>query len=224
MGGDEGFAGMPKKRVVVVDDHTVFAELLTMAVRAEPDFEVVGHAQSAAAGMAMVEARQPDVVIMDVHLGDGDGIAATEVLTEHHPALLVVILTAHADADMMRRAAAANACALLPKDGDLEGLLHTLRNVHRDSFEVNPKLMRQLTRGQVIPTQRTYSLTPREHEVLRLLATGLDARQIAREAGISVHTARGHVKSILSKLDAHSQLEAVATAMRHGVISVDSPA
>ncbi len=212
---------MPK-RVAVIDDHTVFAELLLMAVRGEPDFEVVGHAQSVATGMTMVDDVKPDIVIMDVRLGDGDGIAATAVLTQRHPELLVVILTAHADQDLMSRAAAAEACALLPKDGDLEGLLKTLRSVTRDSFGVDPTLMHRLVRRPVVPAQRSYALTPREHELLRLLATGLDARQIARETDISLHTARGHLKSILAKLDAHSQLEAVAKAMRHGLIDVDA--
>ena len=210
------------KKAAVIDDHRVFAELLTLAMRGEPDFEVVGHAQTASTGIAMVEKWRPDVVIMDVRLGDGDGIAVTRALTERHPDLLVVILTAHADEDLMRRAAEANARALLVKDGDLAGLLSVLRNVDRNGFTVDPRLMNRLMRPSLVPQQRTYSLTPREQEVLRLLATGLDTRTIAREGDISLHTARGHVKSILSKLEVHSQLEAVAKAMRHGLIDVEA--
>src|ERR1700712_3624543 len=110
---------MRRKRIVVVDDHKVFAELMSLAVRADPEFHVVGHAQSVATGMAMIEQEGPDIVVMDVRLGDGDGIAATGTLTARHPGLRVVVLTAHPDADIMRRAAEANACALLAKDGDL---------------------------------------------------------------------------------------------------------
>ena len=206
---------------MVVDDHTMFAELMSSAVRDEPGLEVIGQAPSAATGLAMVEDLEPDVVLMDVHLGDGDGIDATATLTEHHPALLVVILTAHADPVMMRRAATARACALLAKDGNLESLFRVLRSAERGSFVIDPELVRRLDHAPVVPRQRTV-LTPREQEVLRLLATGLDTRLLAREAGISVHTARDHVKSILAKLDAHTQLEAVAKAMRQGLIDLDA--
>ena len=209
------------RTVAVIDDHTMFAELISSAVHDEPGLEVVGHAPGAAAGLAMVEELRPDVVIMDVHLGDGDGIEATAALTALHPDLLVVVLTAHADPAMVRRAAAAQACALLPKDGNLEGLFRVLRDAVRGSLVVDPALVRRLDRGPTVPRQRTV-LTPREQEVLRLLATGLDTRLLAREAGMSVHTARDHVKNILAKLDAHTQLEAVAKAMRQGLIDLDS--
>lgn len=209
-----------KRTVVVVDDHLMFAELMSSAVCDAPGLEVVGHAPSAAEGLAMVEELRPDLVIMDVRLGDGDGIDATAALTERYPHLLVVVLTAHADQVMMRRAAAARACALLAKDGNLESLFRVLRSVDREGFIVDPELVRRLDRGPV-PAQRTI-LTPREQEVLRLLATGLDIRLLAREAGISVHTARDHVKSILGKLDAHTQLEAVAKAVRQGLIDLDA--
>ena len=145
---------MRRKRIVVVDDHKVFAELMSLAVRGEPEFHVVGHAQSVTAGMAMVEQEHPDVVLMDVRLGDGDGIAATATLTERHPELLVVVLTAHADADIMRRAAEANACALLAKDGDLAGLLEVLRHAELGGFAVDPQLMARLSRPVVVPQQR----------------------------------------------------------------------
>ena len=206
--------------VVVIDDHTVLAELLMLAVHGQPDFDVVGHAQSVASGMTMVDEVRPDMVIMDVRLGDGDGIAATAALTARHPALRVVILTAYADHVLVSRAVAADACALLPKDGDLAGMLAVLRTADRGAFSIHPRLVGLLT-ARAVPGQDSFSLTPREQEVLRLLATGLDTRLIAREAGISLHTCRGHVKNILSKLDAHSQLEAVAKAMRAGLIDID---
>jgi DNA-binding NarL/FixJ family response regulator len=206
--------------VLVVDDHKFFAELLQAAVRAEPGFEMIGHAQSVAAGLQMVEELRPDVVIMDVRLGDGDGIAATAELTERHPELRVLILTAHVDQLLLRRAAAANACALLPKDGDLASMLDALRTARRGGFTVHPRLLHRLVGRPRSPEHRKPSLTPRELDVLKLLATGLEARLIAREMGISVHTCRGHVKSLLAKLEAHSQLEAVAKAVRHGLIDV----
>ena len=203
--------------VLVVDDHRIIAELLQMAVRAEPGFEIVGHAQSLTSALETIERQEPDVIIMDVRLGDGDGIAATAELTRRYPGLRVLILTAFVDQLLMRRAAAANACALLPKDGDLTSMLEALHTATRGGFTVHPRLLHRLV-GPTDEHPEKPSLTLRESDTLRLMATGLETRLIAREMGISLHTCRGHVKSLLSKLGAHSQLEAVAKAMRYGMI------
>jgi DNA-binding NarL/FixJ family response regulator len=211
------------QNIVVVDDHKVFAELLAMALSHEPDFACVGHAQNVDEGMALVESLRPDLVIMDVQLGDGDGIAATAELTDRFPDLRVVVLTAHVDQRLLQRAAAANACALLPKDGDLPDMLSALRSARRGGFAVHPQLLRRLVGRTEVPAPRRPPLTQREQEVLQMLAAGLEARMIAQEIGISLNTCRGYVKSLLAKLGAHSQLEAVAIAMRHGLIHVHSP-
>ncbi|MGA8210809.1 MAG: response regulator transcription factor [Nocardioidaceae bacterium] len=209
-------------RVAIVDDHRVFAELLALALGAEPDLECVGHAQNVTDGLALVESVHPDIVVMDVRLGDGDGVAAAAELSSTYPELRVVILTAYVEERLLHRAAAAGACALLPKDGDLTGMLQTLRTSERGTFTVHPDLLFRLVGRQLVPDQRHPTLTPRELEVLQMLAAGLDARLIAREIGISLNTCRGYVKSLLAKLGAHSQLEAVAIAMRHGLIHVSS--
>ena len=200
------------QNIVVVDDHKVFAELLAMALSREPDLCCVGHAQSVSDGAEL-----------DVQLGDGDGIAATAELTERFPDLRVVVLTAHVDQRLLQRAAAANACALLPKDGDLPDMLAALRTARRGGFAVHPDLLRRLVGGAEVPAPRRPPLTQREQEVLQMLAAGLEARMIAQEIGISLNTCRGYVKSLLAKLGAHSQLEAVAIAMRHGLINVRTP-
>ena len=206
------------EKVLIVDDHRIIAELLEVTVSAEPGFEIVGHAQSVASALEMAEELEPDVVIMDVRLGDGDGIAATAELTERHPYLRVLILTAFVDQQLLQRAAEANACALLPKDAELTSMLDALRTAERGSFTVHPRLLHRLVRPPDADASPKSSLTPRESAVLRLMATGLETRLIARELDMSVHTCRGHIKSILAKLEAHSQLEAVAKAIRDGLI------
>lgn len=208
--------------IVIVDDHTVFAQLLGLVLDREPDLTCVGHAQSVSEGAALVDAVRPDIVIMDIHLGDGDGIAATAELTARLPNLRVVILTAFVEQELLTRAAAANACALLPKDGDLAGILHALRTATRGDFAVHPALLRRLVGAVAVSQPRLPELNRREQQVLQMLGAGLDARVIARELGITLNTCRGYVKSLLAKLGAHSQLEAVAIAMRHGLISVQS--
>ena len=209
----------PSTRVMVVDDHVVFAELFGLALSGEDGFEFVGRADGVSAGIRMVESLSPDIVVMDVRLGDGDGIAATTQLTRDHPGLRVIVLTAFVDADLMRRAADAGACALLPKDGELSEMMHALRTARDGGFVVHPRLLKTLVSGEGRP-QPLPPLTQREQDVLQMLAAGLEANAIARELGISLNTCRGYVKNLLTKLGAHSQLEAVVVAMRNGLIRV----
>jgi DNA-binding NarL/FixJ family response regulator len=209
-------------RVVVVDDHATFTELLALALRHEEGMDCVGTATGAAMGLAMVEHLRPDVVVMDVELGDGDGIEATTELVRRHPDLRVVVLTARVDMALMQRAADAGACCLLPKNGSLIETLRALRTAQPGELVVPPGLLMQLmsrpadTVGRTEPAPVT--LTARERETLTALSQGLDVRRIAALQGISTHTCRGHVRRLLAKLDVHSQLEAVAVAQKHGLL------
>jgi DNA-binding NarL/FixJ family response regulator len=207
------------KTVLVVDDHQTFADLLEIAFEGEPDLACVGSAHSVAAGLSMVEQLRPDLVVMDVQLGDGDGVQATTTITARWPDVRVVVLTAHADASLMRRAADAGACCLLPKDGSLPELLTALRTARRGGFVVHPTLLKTLVSDRPTPREYIPPLSRRETDVVQMLAVGMDVRAIAEELGISLNTCRGYVKSLLSKLNAHSQLEAVAAANRHGLLS-----
>jgi DNA-binding NarL/FixJ family response regulator len=206
--------------VLVVDDHRTFSDLLELALAGEQGLECVGTAHNAAEALALAEQLRPDVVVMDARLGDDDGIATAAELTARFPEQRVVVLTAHADSVMMQRAADAGACCLLPKDGSLPDMLQALRTARRGGLVVHPALLRVLVTAQPAPAVNLPPLTPREQEVLLLLAEGVDARTIARRLGISVNTCRGYVKSIFLKLDAHSQLEAVAIARKHGLVDV----
>ena len=209
--------------VVVIDDHCTFAELLALALKGEPDLHCAGTAETLKEGLAMVDRLRPDVVVMDVNLGDGDGIAATAQLVQQYPNIRVVVLTAHADRSAMHRASDAGACALLPKDGSLSDMLAVLRTAHQGGFVVHPRLLKRIV-SPARPVSTTYlpPLTRREQQVLQLLADGLDARATAHQLGITLHTCRGYIKNLLIKLDAHSQLEAVAIATRSGLVRVKS--
>jgi DNA-binding NarL/FixJ family response regulator len=206
--------------VLVVDDHTTFSDLLAMALDHEPDLTCVGTAGSVTRGLAMVDELRPDVVLMDVRLGDGDGVTATAELTRRYPELRVVVLTAHIDSALMQRAADAGACCLLPKDGSLPDMLAALRNSRQGGLMVHPALLRTLMASTPPASIYLPPLTRRERDVLTMLADGSDARAIAKSLGISVNTCRGYVKNLLLKLDAHSQLEAVVIATNRGLISV----
>lgn len=214
----DGAPTAPATRVVVVDDHTTFSDLLSLALDGQADLTCVGTADTRDSAMALVRRERPDVVVMDAQLGADDGVSATAELTAQDDALRVLILTAHANRDLMRRAVAAQACAVLPKNGALPDLLRTLRSARRGGFVVDQKLFRTLVEQ---PDEKPLPpLSPREMAVLRLLATGKDVTTIASQLGLTVHTCRGYVKSLLAKLDAHSQLEAAAIAIRRGIVDV----
>lgn len=208
-----------RTRVLVVDDHRTFAELLSRALDAEPDLECVGHAQNAMQAVEAVARLAPDIVLMDLRLPDQDGIATAAELTARDPDIKVLILTAHASPAELTRAGAAGASGFLAKDGSLDDVLDALRTAHRGSL-VLPATVLAAFSAPFVPRQAgpASGLSPRELEVLRLLGRGLDPRAIAKELGVSLHTCRGYVKSILAKLDVHSQLEAVVAASKSGLI------
>lgn len=209
-------------RVLVVDDHRTFAELLSRALDAEPDLTCVGHALTSAEAVVAVRELSPDVVLMDLQLPDRDGIETTRLLTAEDDDVKVLILTAHAGPAEMARAAAAGAAGFLAKDGSLGDVLDALRLARRGSLVLPPSVMAGFAAREGTIERRTSDagLTPRELQVLRLLGQGHDPRTIAKELGVSLHTCRGYVKSILAKLDVHSQLEAVVVATRTGLITV----
>jgi DNA-binding NarL/FixJ family response regulator len=206
-------------RVLVIDDHTTFAELLTGALDREPDLCSVGFASSASSGLERFLALRPDVVVMDHHLPDGTGLEAAARILAEAPQTRIVMLTGDPTPEGLERAAVLGVCAFLPKDGSLATMLDVVRQARTGGMTVHPTLIAQFgarrrsPAGPVVP-----SFTPRERDVLRLMAQGIDVRASARVLGISTHTCRGYVKSLLAKLGAHSQLEAVAAAARLGVV------
>ena len=203
-----------KLRVVVVDDHTTFAELLSDALDREPDLVNVGNAGGVAEAVALCQRQRPDVVIMDYHLPDGDGLGAADQILSAAPGPRIILLTGNPSPDVLARAAGSGLCGFLPKDGSLATLLQTIRHARSGSMVVYPSVLSQASHQRRSGAPDAPALTDREHQVLALMAAGYDVRTNSRKLGISQHTCRGYVKSILAKLGAHSQLEAVATAQR----------
>ncbi|MEV7647494.1 response regulator transcription factor [Arthrobacter sp. NPDC089319] len=201
-------------RVAVVDDHTTFAELLSDALGREPDLVNVGNAGGVNDAVALCLRSRPDVVIMDYHLPDGDGLEAAEQILADAPDTRIILLTGNPSPDVLARAAGSGLCGFLPKDGSLSTLLETIRHAKSGSMVVYPAILSQKRRAHAAKPPGSPALTERERQVLALMAAGHDVRTNARTLGISQHTCRGYVKSILAKLGAHSQLEAVATAQR----------
>lgn len=212
----------PPTRILIIDDHRTFGELLSMALGTQPDLECVGVARNAQEGEAMALQLQPDTAVIDVEMPGMDGLELTRRLVAQLPELRVVVATAHNDPVFVARAADAGACAFVPKDGALDDMLNAVRNARRGSMNVPADLLLALHSRPQVPAPRNddSGLTPRERDVLEMLAAGLSVQQTARKLHISIHTCRGYVKSLLAKLDAHSQLEAVVIASRRGILEM----
>lgn len=213
--------------VLIVDDHQSFGDLLTIALSGEPDFRVCGVARDADEAVVMSERLSPDLILMDIQLSPAEpssGLAATRRIRHSLPDVVIVVATAHRDPQWISRAAAAGADGFVPKSGSLEQMLSVLRQARRGAVFLAPSVLppskaRAVARagdGDSVPR-----MTSREVEVLRLIATGLSPAQAAHVLQISVHTCRGYLKSIHSKLGVSSQLQAVVRARDLGVL--DTP-
>lgn len=222
--GTKRTAPAPEKtRVMVVDDHRAVAEALGTTIDVQDDLTCVGIASSIAEATDLLASAAPDVVLMDVELPDTDGIAGTARVKEMRPEIRVLVFTAHTDVDVMTRAAEAGACGFLPKESPITEILHAIRTAREGGMLIAGAtlagVLARVHRERLRPDPADrYSITKRELEVLGLMGEGLDPRTIAKRLQISLHTARGYVKNILSKLGAHSQLEAVVKATREGLI------
>ena len=222
----DGEAVAPVTRVLIVDDHRAFSEALAAAIDRHPDLASVGTPTTIAECFTAVEQTAPDVVLLDIYLPDGDGIEAIPGIRERHEAARIVVMTGYTDVDVMARAASAGASGFLPKESPIGVVLAAIRAVRDGQMLVDGSTLAAILGrvGRVAPGARvggngSSHLTTREHDVLDLMGQGLDPHAIAGRLGISLHTCRGYQKSILAKLDAHSQLEAVVVAARQGLIA-----
>ncbi len=209
--------------VLVVDDHRTIAELLGAMIRSQPDLDCVANVYSADEAEEFVKNADcaPDVAIVDVDMPGRDGLALATALIELNPKIRVVIMTSHATPEIFARATAAGAAAFIPKESALDDILDAVRFSRRGSMWAPTELLQTLgqTQSAASSSVSDSGLTKRELEVLTLLAEGFSVQQISRRLGLSVHTTRGYVKTLLVKLEAHSQLEAVLVAARRGLIA-----
>jgi len=211
-------AALAVTRVLIVDDHSTFAELLSFALSCEADFDCIGTADSGSQAVETARRERPDMVVMDIQLGRESGLEAARQIRAIDPNIVVVVVSAHRDPTWVVRATQAGASAFAPKAGSLSEMLSVLRGARNGTMLVAPSLFTKVNEPAPASTQPVAKLTERERDVLTLMGQGLSASPIARMLNISVHTCRGYVKTIHAKLDARSQLEAVIKAQRLGLL------
>jgi DNA-binding NarL/FixJ family response regulator len=213
-----------RTRLLIVDDHDMFAESLRLALSAEEGFDVVGTASSLAQARNLVATTAPDVVLLDHRLPDGLGVESISDLKALRPAANIVVLTAAAEDSMLVTATEAGCAGFILKTSPLDELVTAVRAAAAGEITVSSDLLARLLNRLHHQHQRpSDELTAREREILQLIAEGLTNGAIASRLFISVNTVRNHVQSILAKLDAHSKLEALSIAIRDGVIDPPGP-
>ena len=207
-------------RLLLADDHTMLREGLRRALESE-GFEVVGEANDGEAAVELAQELKPDVVLMDVSMPVLDGVDATARIRSLSPNVRVVMLTMHADADVIRRAIAAGAVGYLVKDCTTEEIIRTIRQAADDETALSQELAASLLKeaSELSESKKPDGIiTKREEEVLQLIADGSSTSEVADKLFISVKTVKNHLASIYQKLETSDRTQAVLRAARMGII------
>jgi DNA-binding NarL/FixJ family response regulator len=204
---------------VIVDDHRSLAELLAEALNNVPAVSCVGIATTASEGVALAARLRPDIVVMDIRMPGEDGLAATSRIRQVALDTVVAAVTAHHDPQWGTRAAQAGASAFIPKDGTLAEMIGLLGRVRHGQMLVGSTTYLHRPYGVDPPEDyRLPLLSHRELEVLSYLSRGVPVPGIARALGLSVHTCRGYMKTLYTKMGVRTQLEAVSKANQLGIL------
>jgi len=218
-----------KKKVLIIDDHPLFREGLKSIVESHREIEVAGEAGNARSGMEMIRKLKPDLAIVDISLPDKNGINLTKEILEAYPDMKILIVSMHAKIDYISEAFQAGAKGYIAKDSASDRLIQGIETVLSNDYfldssvshQVVEKLMQFPVKQAKIADNEYGKLTPREQEVMRLLAEGTAPKEIADQLCISPKTVENHRANIMKKLDIHSTMELVKYAARLGLIDLD---
>lgn len=212
-------------RLLLADDHRMLREGLRRSMT-EHGFNVVGEAADGVQAVEFAGNLQPDVILMDVTMPELDGVEATRLVKQAHPNIKIVMLTMHADQDVLAAAIRAGASGYLVKDCSTDEIASAVRAAASDTASLSPELavsmldeVRKLHENDTPEEERV--VTKREEEVLQLIADGCSTPEVADQLYISQKTVKNHLASIYHKLDARDRTQAVLQAVRMGIVSLD---
>jgi len=210
--------------VLIVDDHDLFRSGLSAMLKSEPGIEVIAQASRGTLGIRLALELRPQVVLMDLRMPDVDGLVAIQQIIGRSPDARIIVLTVAADDGDLAAAILAGACGYLLKDNPIESVVAAVRAAAAGDSWLSPKaasaVLEKIRRDHVEPLvepERAGILSPRELEVLRLLARGLENAEIAAELHISPRTAKNHLSNVLAKLGMSNRVQAAIYAVRHGL-------
>jgi two-component system NarL family response regulator len=227
---------MTRARILLADDHDLFREGLAGLINAQPDLEVAGQASDGLEALTLARDLRPDLMVMDIKMPVCDGLEATRLIRAEWPEARILILTVHDEDEKLFEAIKAGASGYMLKNTHSPDFLHGVRSALAGEATLPPKLAshllaefarlangeRRATRNDSADGYPPPDLTPREHEVLKLIASGAADKEIATQLSLSLHTVKTHVRSILSKLHAVNRRHAAKLAARAGWVS-DKP-
>ena len=214
-------------RVLLIDDHEMARRGLRAMLSAADWIEVVGEGDSCESGLKLTDELEPDMVLLDIRMPGLDGLACLERIKARHPRMAVVIVTLYDDRRYVLEAIRRGASGYLLKDATTAAVIQTLHNVANGQLAVEPQLLREaLASREEAPTagdtarQRAeqYALTPREHDVLLLVAEGLTNKEIGGRLSITEDTVKKHVQNIIWKLRAADRTQAAIMALKLGLL------
>lgn len=205
-------------KIIIVDDHSVVRSGLGAFLQVFDDFELVGEASNGKEALEACAANHPDVVLMDLVMPVMDGAQATKEIRERYPDIQVIVLTSFKEDELIEGALQSGAIGYLLKNVSADDLADAIRSAHIGRPTLAPEATRALIKASGRKQSHGFELTPREKEVLKMMADGLSNPEIARKLIVSRSTVKFHVSSILSKLEAASRTEAVAIAFQNRMI------
>jgi len=212
-------------RVLLADDHKLIRAGLVLVVQQQPHLQVVGEADDGRQAVEMVNSLKPDVAVMDIGMPNLNGIEAAQQITQSHPQTAVVMLSMHADEGYVLRALKAGARAYLLKDSATSDLVQAIRAVVEGKSFFSPAVSKVLLQDYMRKMRRTGAedsydlLSPREREVLQLVAEGKSNKEVANLLNLSVYTVETHRAKIMQKLNLKGVPELILYAVRKGIIS-----
>jgi DNA-binding NarL/FixJ family response regulator len=221
--------GAKRIRCVIADDHTLLRQGVRRLLEEDPDFAVVGEAADASEALKQVLEHRPDVILLDISMPGMSSFEAARLIEEHCAGTRIVYLTMHEDQEYVLQALRSGASGYLLKDTPAPLLLQALRDIHQGGRSLSPRVLGRLPddvvdgshAARVRPNRTT--LTPREREVMKLLAEGHSVRQAAGRLGVSVKTVEAHKFNLMRKLDIHNKAQLVTAAIRKKIVSPPVP-
>jgi two-component system response regulator NreC len=216
---------MDKIRILLADDHTILRAGIRALLEDEPDMAVIGEAEDGRIAVKLTCQLLPDVVLMDIAMPLLNGLEATRQIKHDCPQVKVLILTMHDDEEYIRQAFANGSMGYILKDASSHELLDAIHAIHRGEAVLSPAITRlviedYLRWGDLQKDNPSDGLSPREHEVLQLIAEGYSNRQISEILSISIKTVQTHRMNLMSKLDLHDRSDLIKYAIQRKIIDI----